>query len=261
MKTRILSLVSLLAFVLPLHADPDAKELARKLSAVREDGSSFVRLKMEVQQPAGTLKSAYQIQIKQRQSKGATELVYQILFPKERKGESVLLRQAGGKAPSGAHFVPPDQVKTLGSSDMSERLFGSDLSYQDVIEDFYSWENQAIVGKEKIGKTNCYILESKPGGADRSSYGSVRSWIDTDRPVPMRVEKLSPSGQVVVRIDTTRVVADDKGRQLPGNLKVQRGGGSLTDIDGSKIRHDVSFSDAEFTSEGLKQLSTPKSVE
>lgn len=261
MKTRILPLLTLLASSLPLHAEPNAKELAKKLSSVREDGSSFVRLKMEVQQPPGSPKSAFQIQIKQRQSKGSTELVYQILFPKERKGESVLLRQAGGKSPSGAKFTPPDKLQSLGASDMSEKLFGSDLSYQDVIEDFYAWENQAIVGKEKINKTDCIILESKPGGADRSPYGSVRSWIDSSRPVPVRVEKLSPSGQVVVRIDTTRVVADDKGRQIPGNLHVQRTGNSLTDLDGSKIRHDVSFTDAEFTAEGLKKLATPKSTD
>ena len=249
------------ALALSAYADPEAAELAKRLSSVREDGSSAVRLRMEVQQPPGTTKNVYQIQIKQRQSRGSTELVYQILFPKERKGESVLLRQAGGKAPTGAHFIPPDQIKTLDASDMRQPLFGSDLSYQDVIEDFYSWENQAIVGKEKINKTNCIILESKPGKADRSPYGSVRSYIDADRPVPLRVEKLSPSGQVVVRIETTRVVADDKGRQIPGNLTVQRSANSLTDIDGSKIRHDVRFTDAEFTPEGLKQLAVPKSTE
>jgi hypothetical protein len=80
----------------------------------------------------------------------------------------------------------------------------------------------------------------------------VKSWIDTRRMVPMRVEKYSGSGQLVRRIDTTRVATDDKRRHIPANLSVRGPRGSVTEIDGSKIKHDVTFDDREFTPEGLK---------
>ena len=109
-----------------------------------------------------------------------------------------------------------------------------------------------------MGGVNCTIIESRPGKGERSTYGSVRSWIDTRRMVPLRVEKYSGSGQLLRRIDTTRVVAD-AGHQIPANLTVRRARqNSSTDLDGSRIRHDVNYTDADFTAEGIKQVSSPR---
>jgi hypothetical protein len=62
------------------------------------------------------------------------------------------------------------------------------------------------------------------------------------------------------RIDTTRVVTDDKGRSIPADLTV-RGPreDSVTDLDGSRIKRDVTYVDREFTPEGLGELSAPPS--
>src|SRR5271155_1638084 len=65
-----------------------AKDLATGLSAL-QDGASYVRLRLEVKQPPDTTKITLQLQIKERHTKTATDLVYQILWPKERKGEAV----------------------------------------------------------------------------------------------------------------------------------------------------------------------------
>lgn len=230
-----------------------ASELASRLSALQQDGTSYVRLKMEIK---GAAKETLQLQIKQRRTKGATEIVYQVLFPKERKGESVLLRKIGSRAASGSTFTPPNTVRPINS--LKEPLFGSDLSYEDIVENFFAWDRQAIVGTGEVDGVNCQILESKPGKSDRSTYGSVRTWIDPRRVVPLRVEKYSASGQVLRRIDTTRVVSD-AGRQIPANLVVQgQRANFTTELDGSRIRHDVAYTDADFTEEGLKQVATPR---
>jgi hypothetical protein len=85
---------------------------------------------------------------------------------------------------------------------MNESLFGSDLSYEDVIENFYAWEHQAIAGTEVVDRVSCLILESKPGQSDHSTYASARSWVDPRRLVPLRVEKYLSSRQLAPRIDT-----------------------------------------------------------
>jgi hypothetical protein len=237
-----------------------ARDLAASLSA-RRDGTSDVRLRLEVKQPSGATKIALQLQIKQRRTKAATDLVYQVLWPKERKGEAVLLHQVDGRPPTGSLFMPPDKLRSLDASQMNEALFGSDLSYQDVIENFFAWENQAIVGNEEVNRVSCVVLESKPGKGESSPYGSVRSWIDPSRLVPLRVEKYLPSGGLARRIETTRVATDDKGRFIPANLTV-RGSreDSVTELDGSRIKHDVTYADREFSPEGLKDASAPSSA-
>jgi hypothetical protein len=231
-----------------------ANDLSFRLRVLRQDGASYVRLRMEIK---GATKETLQLQIKERRTTNSSEVVYQVLYPKERKGESVLLRKTGNLPASGSVFVPPNTVRPI--DDLKEPLLGSDLSYEDVIDNFFAWEQQAMVGTEEVDGVNCQILESKPGKGEPSIYGSVRSWIDVRRLVPLRVEKYASSGQLLRRIDTKRVVSD-AGNYIPADLAV--GGArpnSSTLLDGSRIRHNVSYTDRDFTIEGLKEIATPRS--
>jgi hypothetical protein len=229
-----------------------ANELASRLSALRQDGASYVRLRMEIKD---AVKETLQLQIKQRRTRNSSEVVYQVLYPKERKGESVLLRIIGNGPASGSVFVPPNTLRSI--DDLKEPLLGSDLSYEDAVDNFFAWDHQTIAGAGEVDGVNCQILESKPGQNQHSIYGSVRSWIDVRRLVPLRVEKYDSSGQLLRRIDTTRVVAD-AGHHIPADLTV-RGvrPGSSTLLDGSRIRHKVTYTDRDFTIEGLKELAAP----
>jgi hypothetical protein len=245
----LLILLSVVSAICVARGD-EAGDLAAQLKAPA--GTAYVRLRMEF--GGGSL----QIQTKERRAGSSTDVVYQVLFPKERKGESVLLKKSAGRAATGSVFVPPDQVRSLGAEQMGKGMFGSGLAYEDVVDNFFAWPNQTLVGTEDIGRVTCQILESKPGKGDRSSYASVRSWIDTRRMVPLRVEKYSAPGKVACRIETTNVEKDDQGRSLPASLSVSRAGGAATVVEGSRIRRGVPFSDADFTPEGMKSLTIPK---
>lgn len=228
-----------------------ASELAAKLRA-KQNGSIFVRIRMEI---GSGEKQTLQIQIKSRVSDAAGDIVYQILFPKERKGESVLLHRSGNKF-SGTLFTPQNNLKSIGSAEIKQSLFGSDLCYEDIIDSPFAWSQQTIVGTENMDATPCQILESKPGKGHSSSYSSVKSWVESGRLVPLRIEKYDASGKVVRRINTTRVLLEG-GDSLPVDLKVYGPGGSVTRITGSRLKRGVTYADTEFTPEGLKQLSAP----
>src|SRR6185503_836594 len=144
-----------------------ASDLASRLSALRQNGVSYVRVRMEIRRAA---KETLQLQIKERRTTNSSEVVYQVLYPKERKGESVLLRKTGNLPASGSVFVPPNTVRPI--DDLKEPLLGSDLSYEDVIDNFFAWEQQAMVGTGEVGGVKCQILQSKPGKDERSIYGS-----------------------------------------------------------------------------------------
>lgn len=250
------ALTALTAFVDASAAELSPKDLASAVSA-KQQGDAYVRLRLQVKPSGNASEETLQIQIKERRTKSATDLVYQVLWPQTQKGKSVLLHQEAGGPASGTLFTPPDKSQKLTASELREPFFGSDLSYLDVIEDPLSWDNQTITGTDVVNGVNCTVLESKPSKGE-SEYAKVRSWIDPNRLVLMRIEKYSPSGELRVRIDTTRVSNDDKGRPIPANLTVQNPKkGSVTELDGSRIKHNVTFSDSEFTPEGLKQVSAP----
>jgi hypothetical protein len=236
-------------------AETSANDLASKLSALRQNGVSYVRLRMEIRGATREIKETLQLQIKERRTKDSSEVVYQVLYPKERKGESVLLRKMGDSPPSGSVFMPPNAVRPI--DDLKKPLLGSDLSYEDVVDNFFAWNQQTLVGNGEVEGVKCQILESKPGKGEHSSYGSVRSWIDTRRMVPLRVEKYDSSRRLLRRIDTIDVIAD-AGHQIPATLVISGAReDSSTRLAGSRIRHDVSLTDRDFTIEGLKEIAPP----
>src|SRR4029077_4263041 len=124
-----------------------AAELADRMDAVSQ-GSALIRSKLEVRSPDGA-KHVLQLQIKQRRTKTTTDLVYQVLWPDEHKGEALILHQAH-RAAKGSIIVPQQPVRAIKASEMNEGLFDSDLSYQDAVENFFAWKKQALVGSETI---------------------------------------------------------------------------------------------------------------
>jgi outer membrane lipoprotein-sorting protein len=228
-----------------------AAELANRLNASRQ-GSALIRTKLEVRSTDGA-RRVLQLQIKERRTKTTTDLVYQVLWPNEHKGEAVILQQAQG-APKGSIIVPQQPVRAIKVSQMNEGLFGSDLSYQDAVENFFAWKGQAVVGSETINGVNCQILESRPHSSSVSSYAKVRSWIDPQRLVPMRIEKYSSSGELVRRIDIIRVARDEKHNPIPASLTVRGPGkNSVSEFTGARIDQDVQFTDADFTVAGISR--------
>ncbi len=216
----------------------NASQLAAKMAGLVEDGDSTARVRMK-----DSRGEVLQVQIKSRRSGGNAQTVYEILWPQERKGEKVVLRQNKGSWPQGEKIFPDGRRSSVGRGEWTEGLLGTDLSYADAVENFFLWPQQGLAGQETVGRTDCVILESRPSG--NSPHGKVRSWIDTGKWTVMRVEKYDPSGKLLRTIATTQVAKDDAGRNIPAGMTVRRAGGSTTEIDGSNIRHDVKLSEAD----------------
>ena len=231
-------------------AELSAKQLAASMRD-RMLGTARIRVRLETN-AVGAQAPVLQLLIKERRTSRRTDVAYEVLWPKEQKGEVVLLQQYGRSVPGGSIFIPPRTVKSLRASDMDEGIFGSDLTYQDAVENFFSWPIQSILGSESIGGAKCVVLESKPGGAG-TIYGKVRSWIDPRRLVPMRIEKFSKSGYLLRKIETTQVAHDDQGRPIPGNLVVSSRSGSVTKLSGSRIDRNVHFSSNDFSAAAMTE--------
>lgn len=257
-RRSIIPILALLAMALPLpsalqaqSAPPEAGALAASLRASVLDGASLTRLKLQMPAQGSGDKGVVQLQIKARRSDAGSDVLYQVLWPKTRQGEGFLLQKSGNRAASGSLFTPPDTVTPI---QLQEGIFGSALAYEDLVDDFFGWKSQQLVGEETLGRVPCWILESKPGPGQASSYTRVRSWIDAKRSVPMRIEKYGAGGALIRRITITRLIKDDINRLIPATFSVQRAGtDGETVLEGSSIKHDVTLTDADFTVETLRR--------
>lgn len=251
----LVTAATLIASASAQDAAPSAKNLAANLSESIRDGNSEIRLKMEIPPSNGKAKTVLQLRVRSRRTKSATETLYQVLWPRDRKGEGFLLKRSGTRAPTGTYFSPPSSMVTLTSTKMKEGIFGSDLSFMDLVEDFYAWNSQKIIGSENVGKIPCVILESRPGGSAQSPYAKVLSWIDTKRMVPLRVDKYYGGGKLARRVETTRVSKANANRLIPSSFSVfGPGQGSPTIIEGSSSKHNMTFSDGDFSKDALRVL-------
>lgn len=250
MKTpKLVLLAGFLATAVFAQDTPSAKDIAAKLSDALRDGASTARLKMDFTPSGGGKKEVLQLKVNALRSDAGTSVYYQVLWPKGHDG-SFVLKKSPGSAPSGS-VLEGSSVKPI--TNPQDGMFGSGLAYEDLVDNYFAWENQAITGNETIKGVPCVILESKPGKGDRSSYGGVRSWVDTKRMLPLRIEKYGPDGKLVRRINVTLVAKDDTGRTIPANFSIERPGqDSQTVLEGSNIKHDVKLGASDFAPDVLR---------
>lgn len=253
------ALIFLLLAPALLHAQ-DAAATAAKLAKAQQ-GSAFIRLKLEYQATAGGDKGVFQMQMKERRTATSTDVLFRVIWPTSRKGESLLVHQEGGGAATGQLFVPPDRMSKISGNAMASSFFGTDLAVADIAESFYAWKNQAFVGTETVDGVECQILESKPGGGQSSIYGSVKSWLDLKRNVPLRVEKYSDGGKLVRRIESSRIIRQE-GEFVPATLTVTRPDTeSVTVLAGTRSRAAKDLSDADFTEAAMRELKAASAAE
>ncbi len=229
-----------------------ADQLIAAVKAGAPEGGVYARLRME-HSIGGAKASVLQVQVKRRPAPdGGTDQLYQLLYPKERKGEGLLIHIEGRKF-SGATFSPASGVRNLTGSSADDSMFGTALTIEDLRASFLTWSSQTIVGQEKIGSVPCTIVESKP---DSSGKGAIcaRSWIDSARLVTLRVQFfIGGSDKVVKDVETHRVSRGKSGRYLPVSFTVtNHETGASTKVEGVRSDSGIAYTDADFSAEALK---------
>lgn len=244
-------LAAIIAFSLPLAAQESVKqytgaELIAAVKAAKPKGDIQIRASLQQQG-----KPRLQIQIKHHTAANGDRMqLHQVLFPKDRKGEGLLLRITDAGF-TGWSFKPGGQPVALKPEDRMMGLFGTDLLVEDVLGDFLNWSSHTLVRNEKLGPVNCSVVESNSPSGAAGVVKTVRSWIDDKRLVPQKVELLDGGGKLLRQITTQRVHRSSTGYYVPTEFVIASSTGTETKVTGSGVRDDLTFSDADFTEAAL----------
>ena len=255
MRTRLTTLFSLAVFCLcnAQNHELTGPEFIAGVKAAKPKGGVYVRARL-VQG-----KTVMQIQIKQRHlADGSTDQLYQVTFPKDRKGESLLLHTKGSTF-SGKQFIPGQGLCSLTGADRRHGIFGTDLTIEDLMADFFDWRSQKITGHEKVGAVPCAVIESKPDSGSKGPSKAL-SWIDEKRYVPMRVQIFDDGEKPARIVDSDKVMQVSSGYYLPVSFTVTTTAtGSKTSVEGSSSKGDINYSDADFSEKALQEVTLPPS--
>ena len=247
---------ALLVVVLPSALgsvnDLSADQLITRVLAGRQSTGFRIHARL-VRSAVGSEKpDISQLLIKGSRNGQGTQVLYQVLWPKSQSGQILLVSRSGDGPGTGFLLEPPQKITPVTPQLARQGFFGTDLSIEDVMEDFWHWPSQTIVGEEKVNRQSCVILESRPAAGLDTSYSRIRSWIVPDSGLPLRLEKFDREGQLIKRLTTERFHKDSHGRSIPATLVIESADGlHQTRLEGTKFEGDLEFPADDFTVDGI----------
>jgi len=148
-----------------------------------------------------------------------------------------------------------DRTIQLSGHMLRQSVMGSDLSYEDMMEDRKLTEvyDAKVIGEETIDGRKTWILELN-AKVDDATYESRKIWVDTERYVPLQEELFAKRGQLLKKTVLSDVVKIGN-RWYPKkiNYKDMLKDGKGTDFIVNDIQFNVTIPDYIFSKASLKK--------
>ena len=148
-----------------------------------------------------------------------------------------------------------DRTILISGQMLRQSVMGSDLSYEDMMEASKLTDKYQAVntGTEVIDGRTCYVLELTAIVTD-VNYFKRKSWIDTERFVPLKEELYAKSGQLLKRT-TLSGIKQVQGRWFPTIVmyKDMLKAGDGTEFRMTSIQFDQVIPDYIFSKAALKK--------
>jgi hypothetical protein len=202
---------SLMAWPLALRAGgapgasqelPSASELTGRILELRRGVTARARGRL-VHTDTGKQQKVFQISVLRKCLGRNTNLLWSVVDPPQARLRILIEASPQGRATVWRVSQAKAGAVVLSPKSWSERILGTHITFEDLVEDFLSWPKQVVTGVEVEGEKPCYVLRSEPDEQHPSAYAAVQSWIDRATLVPLRILKtLRGSGarkQVICR--------------------------------------------------------------
>lgn len=260
MKHLIVTLLLLAAFrpaIATAQSEPPkpitAKQLISMVVANQRTRGLSARGRMIINAPSAELRTL-QILIKARHEGNSQQILYLALFPPTDKGRAVVIRKDGNAGITGFFREPDGKITSLSPDRIKQEIFGSDITIEDLVEEFWTWPSPRIVGSGEVSHRVCQIIESRPPKGHESSYSLVRAWINSETALPLRIESYGSDGKLVKRIECNRAVKSGDHWSIEDLTVAPSTPGHRTGVVFSKGSRDLEVPLSDFTSDGIARL-------
>lgn len=184
-------------------------------------------------------------------AEGNSKSFSEYLAPQREKGTKML------KLEDRLWIYSPSTDRTIQLSGhmLKQSVMGSDLSYEDMMENRKLTEmyHAKVVGEETIDGRKTWVLQLN-AKVDDATYDSRKVWVDTERYVPLREEMYAKSGLLLKKTELKDIKKID-GRWYPTkmNYKDMLKDGKGTDFVVLEIEFDAKIPEYIFTKAALKK--------
>lgn len=199
-------LATLLCLVSAIYAQPHGDELLKRMDNVMTSDTKIVTFKMIIHGRRSTRTIAAKSYIQ-----GEDKSFSEYLAPAREKGTKML------KLDDQLWTYSPETDRTIRISGhmLRQSVMGSDLSYDDMMEDprLQNSYEAKVIGEDTVLNRPCWVLQLDAKKAD-VAYHSRKVWVDKERYLVLRGERYAKSGKL---LKTTSV---DKIKQMSGRWVV-----------------------------------------
>jgi outer membrane lipoprotein-sorting protein len=148
-----------------------------------------------------------------------------------------------------------DRVIQISGHMLRQSVMGSDLSYEDMMDDRKLTEiySATTAGEEEIDGRRTWVLDLTATASD-VAYQKVKMWVDAERFVPLREDLFAKSGQLLKRTAFSDV-KQIGGRWFPSKIvyKDMLRSGDGTEFIITSVKFNQPIPDYIFTKASLKQ--------
>ncbi len=148
-----------------------------------------------------------------------------------------------------------DRIIQISGHMLRQSVMGSDLSYEDMLDDRKLTEvyTSTLAGKEKLGDRDVFVLDLV-AKVDDVAYFAQKIWVDAERFVPLKQELFAKSGQLLKRTEFSDV-KQVQGRWFPMTIvyKDMLKEGSGTEFRITSIKFDQEIPEYLFSKASLKK--------
>ena len=184
-------------------------------------------------------------------TEGSEKALSEYLSPAREEGTKML------KLEDQLWIYSPSSDRTILISGhmLRQSVMGSDLSYEDMMEDRKLTEvyNAKVTGEEKIEDRDAWVLELE-AKVDDATYQSRKIWVDQERYVPLKEELYAKSGQLLKKT-TMKDVEQIDGRWYPKTVvyKDMLKDGEGTEFTLMEVAFDQDIPEYIFSKAALKR--------
>jgi outer membrane lipoprotein-sorting protein len=153
------------------------------------------------------------------------------------------------------YYPSSDRIILIAGHMLRQSLMGSDLTYEDMMEDpVLAGRQEAVIGgEETLLERGCWILDLKAKQSD-AAYPRRRIWVDKERFTVLKEERFARSGKLL-KTTTVQSVRFLGGRWVPdrARFKDAMSSGDGTEFVILEIEFDAAIPDAIFSKASLRR--------
>ncbi len=186
---------------------------------------------------------------------GLMRAIMHFLAPDDIKGTGFLTIERKGANDDQFLYLPAlKKVKRIRSDQKSNSFMGTQFSYGDLQSREVEDHTHKLIGEEKVGNRDCYVIESIPKRPKEEQYGKIVAWIDKQTLVPLRLKMFDKRGKLYKVLSTENVSTVDGKYVITKATMRNMKNKKATQMIVENIDTKIELSDSDFTQTRLEKF-------